>query len=191
MAILTRIEIPELNRNEAEKFDSLWKLGSLRTTTGNVTFASTTSSVVYNTLTSYGGTYANQGQTGLYNMLKTEVLNAGLLDIAWVNSISTTVNNATIAVGSKATTDSYTVTIPSTSWSGSSAPFTRAVTVSGILSTDKPIVDIVASGTYATDVIMGENWGKIYRIVTSTNTITIYANEVPSASIPIVLKVVR
>jgi len=63
--------------------------------------------------------------------------------------------------------------------------------VSGILSTDKPIVDIVASGTYATDVIMGENWGKIYRIATATNSITVYANEVPSASIPIALKVVR
>ena len=86
---------------------------------------------------------------------------------------------------------SYTATIPNTSWTGAVAPFTKVVAVSGILSTDKPIVDIVASGTYATDVIMGENWGKVYRIVTSTNSITVYANEVPSASMPIVLNVTR
>jgi len=96
-----------------------------------------------------------------------------------------------LAVTELAKTESYTATIPNTSWTGAVAPFTKTITVTGILSTDRPIVDIVASGTYATDVTMGENWGLVYRIVTSTNTITIYANEVPSASIPIVLKVVR
>ena len=90
-----------------------------------------------------------------------------------------------------ATTVDYTVTIPSTSWTGASAPFTKSVTVTGMLATDTPIVDIVASGTYLTDVTMGENWGLIYRIATATNSITVYANEVPSASIPIALKVVR
>ena len=90
-----------------------------------------------------------------------------------------------------ATTVDYTVTIPSTSWTGASAPFTKSVTVTGILSTDVPIVDIVATGTYATDLIITENWGKIYRITTATNSITVYATEVPSADIPIILKVVR
>jgi len=94
-------------------------------------------------------------------------------------------------LGTKATTAEYTVTIPSTSWTGTEAPYTKTVTVTGILSTDKPIVDIVNTGTYATDVTLAENWGLVYRITTASNSITVYANEVPSASIPIQLKVVR
>ena len=90
-----------------------------------------------------------------------------------------------------ATTVDYTVTIPSTSWTGASAPFTKSVTVTGMLATDAPIVDIVPSGVYATDLIMVEDWGKVYRITTTVDSITVYANEVPTANIPIQLKVVR
>jgi hypothetical protein len=85
----------------------------------------------------------------------------------------------------------YNVTIPSASWTGSSAPYSKAVTVSGLLSTNKPIIDLVLSGTYATDVTMRTNWGLIYRGVTSTDTITFYADSVPSADINIQLLVVR
>jgi hypothetical protein len=85
----------------------------------------------------------------------------------------------------------YTATIPYTSWTGSSAPYSKAVTVTGILSTDTPIIDIVQTGTYATDQTMIENWGKVYRAVTSANTITFYATAIPSADIPIQAKVVR
>lgn len=84
-----------------------------------------------------------------------------------------------------------TATLPSASWTGSSAPFTKAVTVTGILATDNPLIDIVPSGVYATDQTMLTNWGKIYRAVTSANTITFYATEVPSADIPFIAKVVR
>jgi hypothetical protein len=85
----------------------------------------------------------------------------------------------------------YTATIPSASWTGSSAPYSKAVTVIGILATDEPIIDLVFSGTYATDVTMRDNWSKIYRIVTTDNTITCYADSVPSANISIQLVVVR
>jgi hypothetical protein len=85
----------------------------------------------------------------------------------------------------------YTATIPSASWTGSSAPYSKAVTLTGILSTDEPIIDLVFSGTYATDVTMRENWSKVYRIVTTANTITCYADSVPSADISIQLVVVR
>lgn len=91
----------------------------------------------------------------------------------------------------KASVLDLTVTLPSTSWTGASAPYTKAVTLSGILSTDKPIVDIEPSGTYATDVIMRENWKKVYDLDTSTNTLTFYADSVPSADIPLKVKVIR
>lgn len=94
-------------------------------------------------------------------------------------------------VDTKATTTVYTATIPSDSWTGTSAPFSKAVTVTGILSTDTPIIDIVQTGTYETDQAMVTNWALIYRAVTSADTITFYATAVPSADISIQVKVVR
>lgn len=84
----------------------------------------------------------------------------------------------------------YNVTLD-TSWSGSSAPFSKTVTVNGIQSSDTPIIDVVMSGTYATDTHRIENWAKIYRAVTGNNQITFYATEKPEVSLPIQVKVVR
>lgn len=91
----------------------------------------------------------------------------------------------------RALEETYTATLPSASWTGASAPFSKVVTVTGMLSTDNPIIDIVQTGTYATDVTMQNNWAKIYRAVTSSNTVTFYAHSVPSADIPLQFKVVR
>lgn len=79
----------------------------------------------------------------------------------------------------------------STSWSGSSAPYTQTVTVSGILSTDRPILDMVCSGTYATDQSREEGWLNIYRAVTAANRITFYAHEKPTVAIPFYAQVTR
>ena len=78
-----------------------------------------------------------------------------------------------------------------TSWSGSSAPYTKTVSVSGILSTDTPIIDVVMSGTYSTDEARIEAWGYIYRAVTADGSITFYATEKPTIDLPIRVKVVR
>lgn len=79
----------------------------------------------------------------------------------------------------------------STTWSGTSAPYTKTVSVSGILSTDTPIIDVVMSGTYSTDEARIEAWGYIYRAVTADNSITFYAMEKPTVSLPIQIRVVR
>lgn len=98
--------------------------------------------------------------------------------------------NLVIPTGSTYTV--YTATIPSSSWTGSSAPYSKAVTVSGILATDvQPSVNTVMTGTYATDIAMQENLAKIYRIVNTDNTLTCYANSIPTADIPIQIVVVR
>jgi len=78
-----------------------------------------------------------------------------------------------------------------TTWSGTSAPYTKTVSVSGILSTDTPIIDVVMSGTYTTDEARAEVWGYIYRAVTANDSITFYAMEKPTVSLPIQIKVVR
>jgi len=78
-----------------------------------------------------------------------------------------------------------------TAWSGGSAPFTKVQTISGILATDTPIIDVVMSGTFATDEARQEAWGYVYRAVTSANAITFYATEKPAVELPIQIKVVR
>ena len=78
-----------------------------------------------------------------------------------------------------------------TTWSGTSAPYTKTVTVNGIQSSDTPIIDIVMSGTYSTDEARIEAWGYIYRAVTDNDSITFYATEKPTVSLPIQIKVVR
>jgi hypothetical protein len=78
-----------------------------------------------------------------------------------------------------------------TTWSGTSAPYTKTVSVSGILSTDTPIIDVVMSGTYSTDEARIEAWGYIYRAVTADGSITFYATDKPTVSIPVQIRVVR
>ena len=94
-----------------------------------------------------------------------------------------------IAAGAVST--SYSGTINTNNWTGSSAPYTAAITVNGLLATDKPIVDAVMSGTYSTDAERDAAWSVIYRAVTSANAITFYANEKPSVALPFNLLCVR
>jgi hypothetical protein len=63
--------------------------------------------------------------------------------------------------------------------------------VTGILSTDNPIIDVVMSGTFSTDTTRNKEFGKIYRAVTNTNSITFSADGAPTVSLPIQIKVVR
>lgn len=84
----------------------------------------------------------------------------------------------------------YTATI-STSWSGSAAPYSQTITVSGLRATDVPIVDFVNSGTYATDQAREEAWGQVYRIVPADNAITVYAHAATTTACPIQLVVIR
>lgn len=87
-----------------------------------------------------------------------------------------------------ATTTTYTATL-GTTWSGSAAPYTQSVTVSGILATDTPIVDFVAttSGYEAEQ----EDWAKVFKITTAANSLTFYASDKTTTSLSIQVKVVK
>jgi len=112
-----------------------------------------------------------------------------LLDIKLSNTAGQILDR--VATNTAKESIDYTATVPSASWTGGSAPYTKVVAVTGILATDTPIVDMVPTGTYATDVILSANWALVYRITTALNSITVYANKIPSADMPIILKAVR
>ena len=94
-----------------------------------------------------------------------------------------------IAAG--AVSSAFTGTLTVAGWTGSAAPYSQALTVTGLLATDKPIIDVVMSGTYATDEARDAAWGNIYRAVPTANTLTVYAKEKPAVALPIQILCVR
>lgn len=98
-----------------------------------------------------------------------------------------TVNNGGVTGLSK----SYPFTIPSASWSGASAPFTKTIVATGIRSTDEPHIRVNMPANYATGLTMRENLAKIYDADSGTDSLTFYADEVPTADIDILVTVVR
>lgn len=130
----------------------------------------------------------------------------GTLTAADVGALSTSGGTVTGAINlSNAPTDDnhvvnkkyiddkyfYTNATLDTTWTGSSVPYSKTVTVVGILATDTPIIDVVMSGTYETDKARQEAWAYVYRAVTSNNSITFYASEKPTVNLPVQIKVVR
>ena len=105
----------------------------------------------------------------------------------WVESF----NNLEATVATKAAVKYFTGTLLADGWTGTSSPFSQEITVNGILETDKPKVDMVASDTYATAETEIEAWGYVYRVVTSQNGVTAYATEKPEVSLNIQIEVIR
>lgn len=85
----------------------------------------------------------------------------------------------------------YSTSLLSSGWS-ETAPYTQTVLVSGILSTDTPIVDIILSSTTETAMAELESYMYLGKIDTGSGeiTATCYVN-VPTADINLNLKVVR
>lgn len=88
-------------------------------------------------------------------------------------------------------TANYTATV-STSWTGTSAPFTQSIPVSGITSTDNPIIFPIYNSNNNTAITEQETWLTIGKITTANNSITVTCfEEKPTTALNIQLKVVR
>ena len=107
------------------------------------------------------------------------------------STVSQNQSQITDLQSSKATTTTYTATI-STTWTGEQAPYTQSISVSGILSTDNPLVDIILNNDNEIAKSEIENYGKISRIQTTDGSITVTCLEdKPEVEMNIQLKVVR
>ena len=83
-----------------------------------------------------------------------------------------------------------TATLVASNWS-SSAPYTQTVSVSGVLVSDDPFVDVYLEGISDGTAII-EAWSTVGRVSTTDGSITAYCyEEKPTIDIPIILKVVR
>ena len=77
-------------------------------------------------------------------------------------------------------------------WLVDAAPYTQALSVTGMLSTDRIIVDAdVSSATVDEAEAILEAWGSVYRAVAADGVMTFYAFETPEVAIPIQILGVR
>lgn len=83
----------------------------------------------------------------------------------------------------------YTATL-STTWTAAGTVYYQDVTVAGITEADDPIVDFVPQTNNATNVTLSGEMSKIFRVDTYEDSITVWASEKPTVSLPIRLKVV-
>lgn len=86
---------------------------------------------------------------------------------------------------------SFTVSLPASGWSAS-APYTQAVTVSGILETDEPHWDVVLSSTLDTAIAQKEAFAVVDDLDTAENTVTFRClEEKPEVDLTIQMEVNR
>lgn len=80
----------------------------------------------------------------------------------------------------------------STTWSGSSAPYSQVVSISSILASDNPHITPVYSDTLNTAIKQKDSWLLVSRAVTGAGKITFYCFDgKPDTDIPIQIEVNR
>lgn len=94
-------------------------------------------------------------------------------------------------IADKAVSQNFTATIPPESWTGEAAPYIAEISVSGILDSDTPSIDLVAAESFSDAEVQIEAWGCVYRAVTGADKITFYATDKPAVDIPVQIKAVR
>lgn len=73
----------------------------------------------------------------------------------------------------KAKTTAYYAALPASGWTGSAAPYTQTVTVTGLKATDEVVADVDMSGATAeTYEELAESWALVGTITTANNQIT-------------------
>jgi hypothetical protein len=108
-------------------------------------------------------------------------------------SITSKAVNVTRASLDASQVDFYTTTIAAVDWTGASAPYSVAKEITGILDTDRPIVDLDLSAVDYADVAAKQaDYALIYRAAaTDDDEITFFATDEPTEELVIQIKVVR
>ena len=136
---------------------------------------------------------AHGNNVGDYDLFAADALVKVILDtdtsLAFVQNADT---NAYLEgrFDEKAVTETYTTSV-STSWKASGDFFYQDITISGILATDNPIVDIKTGSDNAANNLYIEEFRKVFRIITYDNSIQVFATEKTNVAFTIQLKVVR
>lgn len=83
------------------------------------------------------------------------------------------------------------VKVVSPDWSGSVAPYTKSVAVSGMLSTDRPKVFFSAPDSFANVEAQQEAFAMLYDVDSANGSITLHAKEKPGVEFSVLVEVSR
>ena len=128
-------------------------------------------------------------------------INSGTLDSARLPTVpvskggtgATTAAVARTNLGA-ASTVAYTAATTVAGWAHDSTNgwYSQTVSVSGILASDAPIVDVVLTGDADADLLICDAYARLTRVVADTNSVTLYCYEsAPTVAFTFKLKVVR
>ncbi len=159
---------------------------------------------VNDSLTNHTSNTNNPHSTSFIQLTDTPSSYSGLANrVVVVNSTATGLTTVTKVpsasnadtVGGKYATDfvekNFKTATITTTWSGTSAPYTQNVAISGMTSDNKPVIAPVYSDTLETAIAQQEAWNLIDKIVTDEDKITCYCfTDKPEVEIPIQLWVV-
>lgn len=178
----------ELNTHKADTAKHRQASGTTQSgTLANAEGSGTTASGDYSHAGGQGTIAAGPAQTaiGKYNISDTDsllIIGKGTADGARANALTVGSTGWLRTAGIK------TATI-TTTWTGTSAPYTQAITVSGITADDTPIICPVYSANNSTAILERKAWNMIGKIETSADTITVTCfEEKPTQAISIQLK---
>jgi hypothetical protein len=138
------------------------------------------------------------GGTGLTSYTTGNIIYSSATDTLNKLPIGTTGQILTVSGGipswaanNAATVAYYSATVTTGTWTGS-APSTATITVTGLLSTDKPIVGLDLSGVaFASVFDVQTAWNNVYRVVATANTLQLFASLTPTQNLPIQIQVTR
>lgn len=138
------------------------------------------------TTTSIRGAQGEQG-IGITSIAKTST--SGLIDTYTITLSDGTTTTFTVTNGERKAV--FTATILAADWTGS-GPYINNVTISGLVSTDNPIMDLMPSSTYLTAQSEISAYGNIYKAECTTDgTLVVYAVSAPIIDLNIQLLCVR
>ena len=116
---------------------------------------------------------ATVATSGSYSDLSNKPTIPSVVQTTGSSTPDTTSQDAiTTALSGKASVSTYSATLLASGWTGSSAPYTQTVNVSGILSTDNTFAYVVFSNDTSTAVNESGQWGFVSQMTTSNGSIT-------------------
>lgn len=131
-------------------------------------------------LSEFGKIYSIETHDGSVTISATDELNTSLpLTLKFVCIIS------------PKSIENFIVSMPTSDWTGSNAPYSKTIAVNGIFESDTPIVDLILPDDYGTAQDQLIEFNKVYKIDVVDSSITLYATEVPTAEVTMKLMCIR
>lgn len=156
--------------------------------------------VYYKVETEEGSTDANktftfrdahcEALTNIGNLFKEGAYITVLLDTTNNYAFIQNADTNTYVEGFARVTD-FTGTFLADGWTGTKAPYTQTITISGMKSTYEPIVDVSLSDILSDRINQTASWSKINKIVTASDAVTAYCDtSKPTVDLTVRFKVV-